>query len=34
MTININPGQIQAKVDGAWKKGLAMLSSEILREAG
>ena len=32
MTININPGQIQAKVDGAWKKGLAMLSSEILRD--
>ena len=32
MKIEINTGQVQAKVDAAWKKGLAMLSSEILRD--
>ena len=32
MKIDINPGQIQARIDAAWKKGLPMLASEILRD--
>ena len=32
MTITIDKGQVQAKVDAAWKKGLAMLASEVQRD--
>ena len=32
MKIDINPGQITARVDGAWNKGLALLANEILRD--
>jgi len=32
LKVNINQGQIMAKIDGAWKKALPLLSNEILRD--
>lgn len=32
MKLTIDKGQVIAKINGAWKKGLPMLSSEILRD--
>lgn len=32
MKLDINPEQIQAKIDAAWKKGLPVLANDILRD--
>ena len=32
MKLNIDEGQISAKITDAWKKGLPMLTSEVLRD--